>query len=66
MVPEKAIVLGREECLNEPFRQLFVTHRDAALLADGGDQLPVAGIDPQRNLQLHVAQAVDIRQGGFK
>ena len=36
--------------------------RDAPLLADGGDQPAVARIDAQRHLQLHVAQAVHVRQ----
>ena len=62
VVPEKAVVLGGEEGLDELRRQLVVAHRDAPLLADGGDQPPIAGVDPQRHLQLDVPQAVDIRQ----
>ena len=46
MVPEEAIVLGGQKGLNQAFGELVITDGDAALLADGGDQLAVAGINP--------------------
>ena len=66
MVPEKAVVLGGEERLDELRGELVVAHRDAPLLADRGDQPPVPGIYPQRNLQLDLPEAVDIGQGGLQ
>jgi hypothetical protein len=63
MVSEKAIVLCGKKRLDEPFGQLLVAHGYPALLADGGNQLPIAGIDPQRYLQLDVPQAVHVGEG---
>ena len=60
MVTKEAVILGRQECLHQFLWQIRVAHRNAPLLADGGDQAAVAGVDPQRHLQLHLAQAVDI------
>ena len=62
MVPEEAIILGGQKRQDELLRQLFVAHRDPALLADGGEQFAVAGINPERYLQLYVPQAVDVGQ----
>jgi hypothetical protein len=64
MMAEKAVVLGGEERLDELQRQLVVAHRDAPLFSDRGNQPPVPGVDPQRHLELDVAQTVHIGQGG--
>ncbi len=66
MVLEEAVVLGGQECLNQLFGQLVVTHGNAALVANRGNQPPVARIDAQRHLQLNVAQTADIGQGGLQ
>ena len=50
--------------MNESLGELFVTHRDPALVADGRDELAVACIDPQRNLQLNLVQTTDVGQCG--
>jgi hypothetical protein len=66
MMTKEAIVFGGQEGLDEPLGELFVAHRDPSLLADRGNQLPVAGIDPQGDLQLHVPQAVNVGQRGLQ
>ena len=66
VMTKETVVLGGEKRLNELGRQLVVAHRYAPLLADGCDQPPVARIDAKRNLQLHFAQAFDIRQRGLQ
>ena len=66
MVPEEAIILGGQKGLDELLGELFVAHRNPALLADGGQQFAVAGVYPQRNLQLDVPQAVHVGQRGLQ
>ncbi len=66
MVTKEAIVLGGEKGLYELGRNLIVAHRNAPLLADGGDQAPVARIDPQRHLQLYIPQRIHVGQGGLQ
>jgi hypothetical protein len=46
MVPEEAIILGGQKRLDELFGELVIAHRYPALLADGGKQIPVAGVNP--------------------
>jgi hypothetical protein len=46
MVPEEAIILGGQKRLDELLGELFVAHRDPALLTDGSQQFPVAGVNP--------------------
>ncbi len=66
MVPEEAIILGGQKRQDELLRELFVAHRDPALFTDGREQFAVAGINPERYLQLHVPQAVDVGQRGLQ
>ena len=55
-VLEVPVVLAREECLDEPLRHLVEAQRRAPLLAELGDQLALAGVDPQRDLEAYVAE----------
>ena len=66
MVPEEAVVLGGQKRLDELLGELLVAHRNPALLPDGRQQLPIAGIYAQRNLQLHVPEAVHVGQRGLQ
>ena len=59
-------IADREEGLDQFGRQLVVADRDPPLLADGGDKPPIAGVDPQRDLELDLAQAVDVGQRGLQ
>ncbi len=64
MVLEKTVVLGGQERLGQLFGELVVTHRNAPLVANCGNQAAVARIDAQRHLELNVPQTGDIGQGG--
>ena len=55
-VLEEAVVLAREKCLDELLRHLVEAQGRAALLAELGEQLAIAGVDPQRDLQVYVAE----------
>ena len=59
---EEAVVLGGQDGLDEPGREFRVFQGGALHLAEFGNQRPVAGIDPQRHLQLHLAQGFDVGQ----
>jgi hypothetical protein len=63
---EKPVVLGREECIDHDLRDLLALHRDAPLLADLCNQLPVAGVDRERQLHPEFAQVGCIRQLRFQ
>jgi len=54
-VPEEAIVLRREEGIDDLGRDLLPLHRDAPLLADLCDELAVARVNLQWQLHRHVA-----------
>ena len=60
MMLKEPVVLGCEERLYQAFRQLLIPHGNAALVTDGGDQAPVAGVHAQGHLKLHIPQAAYI------
>ena len=59
-VLEEPVVLACEKCLDQPLRDLVEAQGRAALLAELGEQLALADVDPQRDLQAYVAE--DLRR----
>ena len=57
-VLEEAVVLAGEECLDEALRHLVEAQRRAPLLAELGEQLALAGVDAQRDLEADVAEGL--------
>ena len=55
-VLEEPVVLAREECMDEPLGDLVEAQRCAALLAELGEQLAIAGVDAQGDLEMYVAE----------
>ena len=65
-MPEEAIVLRREEGIDDLGRDLLPLERDAPLLADLRDQLAVARVHLQWQLHRHVAQFRGHRHFGLE
>ncbi len=61
-VLEEAGILGREKGVDHQLRDVFVGDRAAALDAELRDQAAVAAEDPQRLLELDLAQTLDARK----
>ena len=59
MVLEEALVFRGEKRMLDQLRNLLVGHRDAALLADLGDQRAASRVHAQRHLQFDVAHGLD-------
>ena len=55
-------VFRREKGVLQLLGDVLDLDRDAARLADRGDQLRIAGVDTQRNLQAYILEHVDGRQ----
>ena len=55
-VLEVPVVLAREKRLDQPLRHLVEAQRRPPLLAELGEQLALAGVDPQRDLEADVAE----------
>ena len=53
---EEPVILTCEKHLHQSLRDFVEAQRRAALLAEFGEKLVVAGIDPRRNLQPHDAE----------
>ncbi len=62
---EKALVLGRDERVDDVLRQVVPRDEDAAALADFRNQAAVAAENAQRNLQRDVADRLRLRQSGL-
>ena len=60
-VLEEPVVLACENRLDEPLRNVVEPQGRAAFLAELGEELALAGIDPQQNLKTYVAE--DLRRG---
>ena len=58
----EAVVLTRDERLDHPLGDLIELQRRAELLAELGDDPAVAGQDPQRHLQPHLAKGLGGRK----
>ncbi len=63
-VLKEAVVLGGQHGLPHQRRDVLEAHRNAQLLPDLGNQFPVAGKDPERHGQRHVAHGLGRGQGG--
>ena len=53
---KEPVVLGGKERVTQRGRDLLVGQRQAPFLPELSDELGVARVDPQRDLQLHIAQ----------
>ncbi|MCY1398123.1 hypothetical protein D9M71_131490 [compost metagenome] len=62
----KIVVLGGQQGLDEVRRNVGDTYRRTAHFAELRDQLAVAAVDAQRNLELDPAQRVDRWKAGAK
>ena len=61
---EESIVLRGKESIDHLKRKSLEWQRYAALFPKLGHQFPIPGINPQRDLQLHVLERLDGRQAG--
>ena len=66
IVVEEIVVLGRQKCLNELWRNLREADRGAAHFAKFRDQLAVAAEHLEGDLQLDASERIDRRQVGAK
>ncbi|MNT60755.1 hypothetical protein D3C72_1983570 [compost metagenome] len=60
------VVFGRQQSLDEMRRNVGETDGRAAHFAELGDQLAVAAVDPQRDLQLDASEGLYRGQAGAK
>jgi hypothetical protein len=62
---EEALVLGRDDGIDQRRRHVLDVHQHPPLLPEFPDELPLDGVDPQGDLRLVVGQGVQGRQVGI-